>query len=87
MFDYQEYLKTPHWWTVKEEKLKAIGRKCQVCRSEESLQVHHLNYDNLYHEKDSDLLVLCESCHIKETESPFIVELLQRRRETSTKTM
>lgn len=34
---------------------------CGVCCF--SLQVHHLNYDRLGKELDSDLMALCESCH------------------------
>ena len=79
MLNYQEYLKSFHWQETKERKLKAEKSKCQVCSSREYLQVHHLHYNSLYCEKNSDLLVLCETCHIKETEYPFAVELLQKR--------
>ena len=60
---YQQYLKTAHWQSVRAIKIYSVGSCCENCHSEKLLQVHHLNYDNLYHEKNEDLKVLCEFCH------------------------
>ena len=61
--EYKGYLKTAHWQSVRAIKIYSVGTCCENCHSERRLQVHHLNYDNLYHEKNEDLKVLCEFCH------------------------
>jgi 5-methylcytosine-specific restriction endonuclease McrA len=63
--DYDLYLGSKHW---KRTRLKAIKRsdyKCQVCGTRKrTLNVHHNNYDNnLYWEKKTDLIVVCDRCH------------------------
>jgi len=61
---YTEYLNTPHWWAVR----KAINERdkvCQWCGSEISLNVHHLSYENKWHEQNEDLILLCKECHEK----------------------
>ena len=63
---YQEYLKTNHWKDVKKKALQRADYKCQLCNKQNlPLHVHHNNYENLGHEKDSDLIVLCKTCHEK----------------------
>lgn len=59
---YKEYLKTEDWKqkrTVKKNKRK----QCGICASTENLDVHHLNYRDLYGVEQSDLRVLCRRCH------------------------
>ncbi len=49
-------------------RLRAIERdnhKCIECGAGESLQVHHLTYENEGHEKLEDLVTLCRGCHSK----------------------
>jgi 5-methylcytosine-specific restriction endonuclease McrA len=62
---YREYLKSEHWQEVRKEKLKEAGYKCQKCGAKESLDIHHLTYARLGHERMSDLQALCRSCHRK----------------------
>lgn len=59
---YREYLRTPEWRRKRNYLIALLGC-CQECGSTESLQVHHLNYDRRGHEWQSDLWLLCESCH------------------------
>ena len=61
--EYIEYLQTAHWKSTRAIIIYARGNKCENCGSGRRLQVHHLNYDNLWHETDKDLKVLCEWCH------------------------
>ena len=40
--------------------------RCQECGwffQKNQLQVHHLHYNTLGHEKEKDLIVVCERCH------------------------
>ncbi len=61
---YGEYLQTPHWKRKREEKLRAVGRRCQVCNQGPGpLDVHHRTYERLGEELDVDLTALCRSCH------------------------
>lgn len=57
---YHEYLKSDHWRQLKKRKSR---KRCGICKSTENLQVHHLNYRNIYDVKNSDLLKLCDDCH------------------------
>ena len=62
---YDEYLSYTHWNTIRMLKLEEADFKCQLCGNEDKLNVHHNNYDNLFMEAKSDLIVLCESYHKK----------------------
>ena len=67
-YKYQWYLQSRHWRNRRLQAIEDVGSACQICGSEVDLQVHHLNYDNLGNEKDTDLLVACEVCHKKHSE-------------------
>ncbi len=61
---YKEYLQTPHWKRRREDKLRAVSRRCQLCYSSSgTLDVHHRTYERLGKELDEDLTVLCRECH------------------------
>lgn len=62
---YKQYLKTSHWQAKRREVLEWAGHSCQLCNSKKILHVHHRNYDNLWNEQLSDLIVLCKKCHEK----------------------
>lgn len=65
---YRDYLKTPHWNTVRNEFLSSEHFKgcCNRCfRSDVTLNVHHRHYETLGFEKPRDLLALCDDCHKK----------------------
>jgi len=60
---YQVYLLSDEWKETKEKAYKFHGPRCMKCRAETNLQVHHATYENIYDEKLSDLVILCETCH------------------------
>ncbi len=61
---YKEYLQTPHWKRKREDKLRTVGRRCQVCNhGPHNLDVHHRTYERLGEELDQDLTFLCRACH------------------------
>lgn len=62
----RSYLKSKHWRKTRNNALVKAGFRCQHCRTNQHLTVHHLTYKNLGHENPSDLLVLCWNCHKKE---------------------
>jgi hypothetical protein len=65
---YQAYLKSTHWKAVQ----KAVYRMKPLCfihRRCRKLNLHHLKYDNLWHESlildgKHDLVVLCKRLHL-----------------------
>jgi 5-methylcytosine-specific restriction endonuclease McrA len=59
------YLKTEHWVELRKEKLKH-NSKCENCGITKTLDVHHINYKNLYDVELADLKTLCRKCHVKE---------------------
>ena len=60
---YKKYINSPDWRKKREKALELLGRKCNQCGCENNLEVHHLNYDNLYYESTFDVEILCTSCH------------------------
>ena len=63
---YAVYLRSPEWQERRKLALQRAGYCCQRCRSDETLEVHHLSYDRLGFERPEDLYVLCNPCHAEE---------------------
>ncbi|WBC28446.1 HNH endonuclease [Rhodobacteraceae phage LS06-2018-MD05] len=63
---YKEYLKSNEWAQLKIDLFKLRGYRCERCNNKKKLQVHHLNYNNIFNEEPEDLIILCENCHKKE---------------------
>lgn len=65
--DYYDFLKTPYWKAIAEKIKYRANFKCQICNSNESLNVHHRSYENHgdeIHHMD-DLICICKECHEK----------------------
>lgn len=60
---YKEYLNSEEWKEKRKEFIELANKECEECGSTKNLQVHHLNYDNIYHESEEDVEVLCDDCH------------------------
>lgn len=60
---YSEYLSTEHWKDVRDRALKRAKNRCQLCNGADGLQVHHRTYENIGHEHQEDVIVLCRECH------------------------
>lgn len=67
---YSEQLKHPNWQRKRLETLEAHGWACRRCEAQDiTLHVHHKQYIKgrmAWEYEDSDLDVLCESCHAVE---------------------
>jgi hypothetical protein len=61
--EYRQYLTSRKWKDRREVALERAHHRCQLCLSDDNLNVHHNNYDNLGNEADIDLVVLCAHCH------------------------
>lgn len=76
---YQEYLKSEHWNNVKNAMLHLkYVPKCEMCgAADEVLDVHHITYEYLGNENQSDLCVLCHTCHEKVHEEGIRLKVVQ----------
>lgn len=66
---YEKYLLSDEWRELKLDLLMKRGCKCEKCkrsRQPNMLQVHHKTYDRIFNEKESDLILLCGKCHMRE---------------------
>lgn len=60
---YREvYLSSDHWKALRSRKLSA-NPVCECCGTSKRLDIHHLNYRNLYDVTLDDLQTLCRRCH------------------------
>ena len=60
---YLRYIESEKWFILKNRIKKRDKNKCTKCNSNLNLHVHHITYDNLFNEKDEDLITLCSECH------------------------
>ena len=58
---YSEFLRSAEWQAKRDEIIKRDGGRCQMCKSESNLRVHHKSYDDLL--DDDNLITLCNKCH------------------------
>lgn len=59
--EYKEYLDSYAWKSLKKNKLKDTPI-CELCWNK-ATTVHHLSYERLWKEKDSDIASVCKLCH------------------------
>lgn len=59
---YNDFLNSADWKSFAEQLKIKRGGKCEICGSDERLEVHHLRYVGNLMEED-DVKVLCHSCH------------------------
>lgn len=60
---YDEYLKTGHWQSVRDECNSRFWSRCAICASDRDLDVHHRTYENIGCERSYDVVLLCRDCH------------------------
>jgi hypothetical protein len=62
--NYQSYLASPEW---ERKRAKILAQGGYTCRcGARATQVHHLSYDRVGNEADSDLVGVCAACHAAE---------------------
>lgn len=65
---YDEYLHDSRWYSFRKFVFAVRGCECEICKSHERLQVHHVRYKKgLYPWEYSckDVMVLCRKCHAR----------------------
>ena len=64
--DYNKYLQSKEWQQLKQKLIDKRGRTCQCCGKDltnQTVDVHHLTYKNIFREKEEDLQLVCRPCH------------------------
>ena len=61
--DKKAYMRSSAWKLRKLATLIVQNDQCKLCSSPHNLQLHHLTYERLGNEYQSDLVVLCGQCH------------------------
>ena len=65
---YSDDIKSGKWQKLRLKVMERDLFKCRACKSENSLNVHHLYYDSgkrIYDYEIESLVTLCENCHSK----------------------
>jgi hypothetical protein len=60
---YRTYLGSPAWKARAAAARKRAGYRCSRCHKAGPLDVHHLTYQDLGHERPEQLLAVCHACH------------------------
>ena len=60
---YKVYIVSRIWKERRDRMVESQCKKCEICNSTENLNVHHNNYKTRGEEEDTDLIVVCRSCH------------------------
>lgn len=88
---YGAYLRSSAWRVRRDAALARALSRCQVCNGDQGLNVHHRTYERIGRELESDLTVLCRSCHelFHESRPPEIAADIERehRRERLVKAL
>jgi hypothetical protein len=64
MLSYEDYIKSDLWRARRHRFLQERERACEICEATEGPMIlHHLFYDRLGAELDSDLVMVCNGCH------------------------
>lgn len=60
---HNEYLRSDKWRRLRAAVLSRDGGTCRMCETAAATQVHHLTYARWRHERDFDLVSVCDECH------------------------
>lgn len=60
---YGEYLQSDEWKATRTKIRRRARGWCERCHVRRRVDVHHLSYERLGHERPSDLIAVCGWCH------------------------
>ena len=62
-FNYVSYIQSDCWLARRHAYYATHARECVGCKSTDGVELHHLSYERVYAELDTDLMPLCQRCH------------------------
>ncbi len=63
MTTYHAHLRSHRWFALRLRVLVRSGGICERCGERAMVDVHHLTYRRLGHERMGDVLGVCRPCH------------------------
>ena len=64
--DYKKQLSQPEWFSKRKEIIER-DKSCVVCKTDKTLEVHHLYYENdnrpAWDYDNESMITLCRKCH------------------------
>ena len=64
---YEAYLQSPHWRSLRAQRVIFAKGRCEHCHKARRLEVHHTFYRDFWIDTQlDDLRALCPRCHRKE---------------------
>lgn len=76
---YRQYLASAHWKAFRLSVIAQRGTHCELCKALNiKPEVHHLNYQCVGREVESDVIVLCGDCHRLSHDQPTTAQLRER---------
>lgn len=64
--NYQEYITSKEWCAFRQRWFNSsLPKTCLGCFTANDIQLHHVTYARLGHERLKDCVPLCERCHTK----------------------
>lgn len=61
--EYHKYLKSAEWIEFRASIIKKRGKVCEKCGATSNIQAHHLTYERIFVELETDIQLLCVDCH------------------------
>jgi hypothetical protein len=62
---YNEYLRSPQWRSLRQRVLRRAGGVCEACLERRATQVHHRTYEHVFAEFGFELVAICDACHAR----------------------
>ena len=62
---YRDYIQSGAWELRKRRYFEHFAKRCQICGDAANIHLDHIKYGNYGHERDRDLVPLCDSHHKK----------------------
>lgn len=64
--EYLRHIHSDKWKLFRMRIIAKRGRRCQDCtKTRGPIDLHHLTYERLGHEREADVRLLCRKCHDK----------------------
>lgn len=77
---FWKYLRSKHWAGIRKRYFAIYKRICRHCKARKNIELHHINYRNIYDVTLNDVIPLCRFCHQKEHNRLIAKRLAKRKK-------